>query len=77
MNLREAWSQTILSQMSDNRLLHGVTYNYLKIGNPESSHSVFVYILHDPYSLKVWWFTSSPRPYTTGCFNTLRTGAFK
>ena len=70
MNLRKAWSQTILSQVSDNRLLHAVTYKYLKSGNPESSHSVFVYILHDPYSFKVSWFTSSPRPYATGCFNT-------
>ena len=40
MNLREAWSQTVLSQVSDSRLLHAVTNQYLKSGKPESSHSV-------------------------------------
>ena len=70
MNLREAWSQTVLSQVSDSRPLHAVTNQYLKSGNPESSHSVFVYNLHDPYSFKASWFTSSPRPYAAGCCNT-------
>jgi len=61
---------TVLFQVNDNRPLHAVTYKYLKSGNPESLHSVFVYNLHDFYSFKALWFTSSPRPYATGCFNT-------